>query len=109
MSCDDPAPKGECAEVLRDVWLFLDDEMDADRRAAVQHHLDDCSPCLVEAGLDQKLKSLLHSKCGGDRAPEQLRARLAARLATVRFDAEGVEISTTSMVVTAEGSAERSA
>src|SRR3954453_5033229 len=70
----------ECAGVLRDVWLFLDDELDPDHRAAVEAHLDGCSPCLEEANLDQKLKALLHSKCGGDRAPEELRARVVERL-----------------------------
>ncbi len=77
-------PSGsKCDEVLRDVWLFLDDEMDPERRATVQQHLDDCSPCLIEAGLDLKLKRLLHRTCGGDVAPEDLRVRLTARLARV--------------------------
>src|ERR1700712_171600 len=82
MACGDPEDI-ECVGVLRDVWLFLDDELDPDKRSAVEAHLDGCSPCLEEANLDQKLKALLHSKCGGDRAPEQLRARLAARLSQI--------------------------
>src|SRR6476646_3223495 len=84
MACGDPIDPmdsdSQCSGVLRDVWLFLDDEMDAEARARVQQHLDECSPCLVEAGLDRKLKELLHRKCGGDRAPEQLRARVIANL-----------------------------
>ena len=86
MACGDPRTRRTglaVRRVLRDVWLFLDDEMDPENRARVQQHLDDCSPCLVEAGIDEKLKQLLHSKCGGDRAPEQLRVRLVARLATM--------------------------
>jgi mycothiol system anti-sigma-R factor len=82
MACGDPEDI-ECAGVLRDVWLFLDDELDPDNRAAVEAHLDACSPCLEEANLDQKLKALLHSKCGGERAPEQLRARLVEHLRSV--------------------------
>jgi mycothiol system anti-sigma-R factor len=88
MACGDPLdemePESPCTGVLRDVWLFLDNEMDPENRAKVQHHLDECSPCLIEAGLDQKLKDLLHRKCGGDRAPEQLRNRLFAELRTVK-------------------------
>jgi mycothiol system anti-sigma-R factor len=81
MSCSDPADRsGECASVLHDVWLFLDDELDPERRAAVRRHLDDCSPCLEEAGLDEKLKRLLQTKCGGDKAPDRLRERVAAQL-----------------------------
>ena len=49
-------------------------------RPKVQQHLDECSPCLEEAGLDRKLKELLHRKCGGDRAPDQLRQRVIASL-----------------------------
>ena len=98
MACGDPIDPmdsdSQCSGVLRDVWLFLDDEMDPENRARVQQHLDECSPCLVEAGLDQKLKQLLHKKCGGERAPEQLRARLIASLQTVQVTSvtdEGVE------------------
>jgi len=92
MACGDPIDLNDgsqCSGVLRDVWLFLDDEMDPENRAKVQQHLDECSPCLVEAGLDQKLKQLLHKKCGGERAPEQLRDRLVAQLRTVRVTSVG--------------------
>jgi len=90
MVCDDNAGS-ECSQVLRDVWQFLDNEMDEEKRAVVQQHLDDCSPCLEEAGIDLKLKALLHRKCGGDRAPQQLRERLVARLSQMRVTAGGVE------------------
>lgn len=94
------ADGGECGEVLRDVWLFLDDEMDPERRRLVQQHLDDCSPCLNEAGLDAKLKSLLHSKCGGDKAPDELRAKLIAQLTSRRVSGPGFVLQTTELTVT---------
>ncbi len=84
MTCGDPGeladPDSGCSSVLRDVWLFLDDEMDPENRARVQRHLEECSPCLEEAGLERKLKALLHRKCGGDRAPAELRQRVIASL-----------------------------
>ncbi len=92
----------ECAEVLRDVWQFLDDELDPDNRAAVEAHLDGCSPCLEEANIDSKLKALLHAKCGGDRAPEQLRAKLAAHLHSVTVTSSGPDGQSTMSVTTAE-------
>lgn len=95
MACGDPVDlndeDSQCSGVLRDVWLFLDDEMDPDNRAKVQQHLDECSPCLVEAGLDKKLKELLHRKCGGDKAPAQLRERLVATLSSVRVTSSTVD------------------
>jgi mycothiol system anti-sigma-R factor len=78
----------ECESVLRDVWLFLDDELDPEHRAAVRKHLDDCSPCLEEAGIDRKLKLLLSRTCGGDRAPEQLRTRLLASMGVIQVESQ---------------------
>lgn len=77
----------ECDKVLRDVWLFLDNEMDPDARAAVVKHLDDCSPCLEEAGIEEKLKKLVHRGCHGERAPEHLRTRLASAIESITVTA----------------------
>jgi mycothiol system anti-sigma-R factor len=96
VTVDDPGRADcGCDDVLRDVWLFLDDEMNPDRRAVVQQHIDECSPCLAEAGFDSALKSLLSRKCGGDKAPEELKARL---LIALRMSAD------TTTAVTAQGS-----
>jgi mycothiol system anti-sigma-R factor len=87
-----------CATVLADVWRFLDDELDPERRATVQRHLDECSPCLEEAGIDTKLKALLARKCGGDHAPEELRQRIVSQLVAWRGD--GVTGAVASVTVT---------
>lgn len=95
MATEDATADNECADVLRDVWQFLDDEMDPANRAAVEAHLDGCSPCLEEANLDQKLKALVQAKCGGDRAPQQLREKLVSHLASVTVttvDADGSQV-----------------
>lgn len=65
-----------CEDVLSEVWLFLDNECDPQRRAAVQRHLDGCGSCLERYGIEEHLKALLHRKCGGEHAPEQLREKL---------------------------------
>ena len=77
---DDGTSVAFCGEVIRDVWLFLDDEMDPERRAVVEQHLVDCPPCLDETDVGHRLKSLLHRKCGGDVAPPTLRASLILAL-----------------------------
>lgn len=66
----------DCSEVLAEVWLFLDNECDQARRALLAQHLDECAPCLAEYGLEEKLKLLLATKCGGDRAPDRLREQI---------------------------------
>jgi len=105
---DEMDAESECTAVLRDVWLFLDNEMDPENREKVQQHLDECSPCLMEAGLDQKLKELLHRKCGGDRAPERFRTRLVAELRSMRMTTvtpDGVEQVSVQSVTVRPGSA----
>ena len=102
MATEDAAADNECAGVLRDVWQFLDNELDPDNRAAIEAHLDGCSPCLEEANLDQKLKALLHAKCGGDRAPQQLREKLASHLQTVTVSTASADGYSHVSVTTAE-------
>ena len=75
MSCGDPH-ETDCSEVLAELWLFLDNECDQQRRQLLQRHLDECGPCLAELGLDEHLKALLARKCGGDHAPDALKQRL---------------------------------
>jgi len=79
MSCGDHHDT-DCSEVLAEVWLFLDDECDQRRRALLTQHLDECSPCLAQYGLDEKLKKLLATKCGGEHAPDGLKDRLRQKL-----------------------------
>jgi mycothiol system anti-sigma-R factor len=106
MSCTSGFGGDECGAVLRDVWLFLDDELDPERRAVVQRHLDDCSPCLEEAGLDSKLKQLLARKCGGDQAPAHLRERIVAGLVQWRSstasDGQGNTVQSSSVTMSWE-------
>lgn len=78
MSCGEPH-ETDCAEVLAEVWLFLDNECDATRRSLLETHLDECQPCLAEYGLDEKLKRLLATKCA-EAAPAGLKDRLRASI-----------------------------
>lgn len=79
MSCGDHHTTN-CAEVLAEVWLFLDHECDETRRALLAQHLDECGPCLAEYGIDEKLKKLLSTKCGGEQAPDGLKNRLRQQI-----------------------------
>jgi mycothiol system anti-sigma-R factor len=70
----------DCSDVLAEVWLFLDHECDQARRDLLAEHLDECSPCLEQYGLEEHLKVLLARKCGGDQAPDEFRARVRASI-----------------------------
>ena len=67
---------GECEEALRTLYHFLDGELTPDRRQAIQHHLDECSPCLEAFDFEAELK-LAVARCCRDQVPERLRQRVA--------------------------------
>jgi mycothiol system anti-sigma-R factor len=70
----------DCGQILDEVYLYLDLECSDDRRSGIQEHLDECSPCLREYGIEQEVKALVARCCGGDRAPAELRDRLRAKI-----------------------------
>ena len=73
----DPAyDEVECAAVIAEVWTLLDGECTAETRDKLRHHLEACPGCLRHYGVEERIKHLIAVKCGGDKAPETLRARL---------------------------------
>ena len=90
MSCGDPHDV-DCREVIRQVYLYLDGEIDHHNRDEVKTHLDECGPCLQEFGIEQEVKALVSRCCGGDIAPEQFRRKLVAKLAEVRVSVTTVD------------------
>lgn len=77
----------DCDEVMKDVFLYLDDESDDTVRNRIRVHLDGCAPCLRQYGLEQDVKSLVARSCGGDVAPDGLRSRIRVRLTEVSVEA----------------------
>jgi mycothiol system anti-sigma-R factor len=78
----------ECKDVLDEVYLYLDLECTDDRRQLIKHHLDECSPCLREYGIEQEVKALVARCCGAENAPEELKARLRAKLSELSAASE---------------------
>jgi mycothiol system anti-sigma-R factor len=81
----------DCDDVLRDVYLYLDDETDQEVRHRIRQHLDGCGPCLRQFGLEQDIKSLVARCCGGDVAPAGLRERIRLRITEVTVETSYVE------------------
>jgi mycothiol system anti-sigma-R factor len=79
VSRDDPY-EVDCREVLEEVYLYLDLESANGRRDVIRAHLDECSPCLREYGIEQEVKALVGRSCGSETAPDQLRERLRRKL-----------------------------
>ena len=94
MSCGDPHDT-DCREVIEAVYLYLDGEQTESDRHRIREHLDECSPCLRQYGIEQEVKTLVARCCGGEIAPDGLRTRVLLRIkqvtvsnATLEFRAE---------------------
>jgi mycothiol system anti-sigma-R factor len=68
-----------CQEAIATLYGYLDGELTTDKRAQIQHHLDECAPCFDAFGFEAELKALISRKCRDD-VPEALRRRVADAL-----------------------------
>jgi mycothiol system anti-sigma-R factor len=91
VSCGDPH-ETDCREVLAEVYFYLDLECADDRRDLIRNHLDECSPCLREYGIEQEVKALVARCCGSDKAPLELRERLRLKIAQFVLEADSREL-----------------
>lgn len=87
MSCGKPH-ETDCREVLAEVYLYLDLECADERQVLIRTHLDECSPCLREYGIEQEVKTLVARCCGNETAPVELRERLRMRLRELVVETE---------------------
>jgi mycothiol system anti-sigma-R factor len=103
----EPIEITSCDDVLSHVFEFLDHETGAERRALIALHLEDCSPCLRQFGIEQEFKALVRRRCGGDPPPSGLRERIKVQLTTVSFEEDGTQV--TVERITTQTSVERPA
>ena len=89
----EPIEIKSCDDVLSHVFEFLDHETDDNRRAVIAEHLEDCSSCLREFGIEQEFKALVRRRCGGDKPPVGLRDRIKLQLTSVSFEEDGTQVS----------------
>jgi mycothiol system anti-sigma-R factor len=94
----EPIEINSCGDVLSHVFEFLDHETGDARRAQIAEHLEDCSSCLREFGIEQEFKALVRRRCGGDKPPSGLRERIKLQLTTVSFEEDGTQITVERLV-----------
>ena len=95
----EPIEINSCDDVLSHVFEFLDHETRDERRALIAEHLEDCSSCLREFGIEQEFKALVRRRCGGDPTPAGLRERIKIQLTTVSFEEDGTQVSVEQLTV----------
>lgn len=70
----------ECQAVITAMYLFLDrEELTCEQRDHVQHHLDECNPCLEAFEFEFELREVIRQRCK-DTLPPELMERIKARL-----------------------------
>ncbi|MCB1029755.1 MAG: mycothiol system anti-sigma-R factor [Acidimicrobiales bacterium] len=69
----------DCNETLRELYLYLDEELTEEVRDHIARHLDECSPCLEAYDFEAELRIVVKSRCV-DSVPEELRARISRAL-----------------------------
>jgi len=84
MTSNEPKAAQDCEDVLERVYEFLDHELDDASGDAIRQHLVDCEPCMDHFDVEQAVKALVNRCCGGDRAPDHLRAKVLAQLTVAR-------------------------
>jgi mycothiol system anti-sigma-R factor len=68
-----------CSESLHELYTFLDGELTVDRRVAIEHHLDGCSPCGERYDFEAELRIVIKERCR-EQVPDALKARVLAAI-----------------------------
>lgn len=71
-----PTPADDCAKALARLYEFLDHELEAADADEVRAHLAACEPCMDRFDAEEALRRLVKRGCGGEVAPEHVRARV---------------------------------
>lgn len=68
-----------CEEVIEQLFTFLDEELDAERSAEIDKHLERCRDCYTRAQFERRLREKV-GDAGVEKAPDRLRARIKGLL-----------------------------
>lgn len=71
-----------CAEAIGQMFLFLDRELDDPAaRHRIATHLEICVDCVATYDTEKLVRAVLLRSCSGERAPAELRSRIAELIA----------------------------
>ena len=81
----------DCDDVIKDLYLYLDEETDDALRGRIRQHLEACAPCLKQYGLEQDVRRLVLRCCGNEQAPPTLRERIRVRITEISVQSSFLE------------------
>jgi len=71
-ACDEP----DCEATLRELNLFLDNELSAEERQSITGHLEACPDCFSAFDFQAELQQVIRAKCRNEEMPSDLIARI---------------------------------
>jgi mycothiol system anti-sigma-R factor len=74
----------DCREAVELLYHYIDGELTEDRRTLIQHHLDDCPPCLQAFDFEVELRVIVSQRCR-ERVPDKLQRRIAEAIAQMEL------------------------
>ena len=83
--CTGSGADTDCSEVLERVFFFIDNELPTADFSQIQHHLDECGPCLAKYDLERTVKLLVQRSCC-EQAPVTLRDKVLLRIRQVQTE-----------------------
>lgn len=72
----------DCEDSLHELYHFLDGELNEERRAAIQRHLDGCQPCAEPYDFEAELRHIIRHKCR-EQVPDSLVEKVRSALEAV--------------------------
>lgn len=75
----------DCKRASEMMFLFVDNELEADLVSPFRRHLDGCNPCAERVDHTRKFLQLFRTRCTRHSAPDALRERILGSLARPVF------------------------
>lgn len=70
----------DCGTAMRQLWEYLDGELDAERERAIRQHLEVCTDCYPHYDFEKLFLEGIAAARRGEGAPAALRARVERAL-----------------------------
>lgn len=77
----------DCKSALRQLWDYLDSELDEPRMSEVRHHLETCEHCFQNADFSRRFLEALNGARRRQVLPLVVRSQVMAALTEVGFPA----------------------
>ena len=79
----------DCRTAIRQLWDYLDGELDDRRMSEVRHHIETCQSCLPHAEFGRRFLDALHAVRASNVMPPDVRSQVVAALEAAGYSPRG--------------------